>query len=123
PGLRTTLTLLRGLFADSDASPSQHGHLLNEHELLGLNPRAPLELDLDVVQQAYQALRLSAVPSEQQRAALVALFQHAHSLVRGPFLDSLWLREETGFDAWGQQQQPQGQVLLPQLFDRVTSLQ
>src|SRR2546429_223238 len=86
-GLRTTLTLLRGLFADSDASPSQHSHLLSEHELLGLNPRTPLELDLDVVQQAYQALRLSAVPSEQQRAALAALFQHALSLVRGPFLD------------------------------------
>src|SRR3989440_4354359 len=122
-GLRTTLTLLRGLFADSDASPSQHSHLLSEHELLGLNPRTPLELDLDVVQQAYQALRLSAVPSEQQRAALVALFQHAHSLVRGPFLDGFWLREETGFDAWVQQQQHQWQVRLLQLFDRLSSWQ
>jgi DNA-binding SARP family transcriptional activator len=64
-GLRTALTLLRGLLADSDASPSQQGHLLSRHELLGLNPRAPLELDLDVVQQAYQALRLSAVHTEQ----------------------------------------------------------
>src|SRR5207237_2668563 len=76
-GLRTALTLLRSLLADSDASPSHHSHLLNEHELLGLNPHIPLELDLEVVQQAYQALRLSAVPSEQQRAVLVALFQQA----------------------------------------------
>src|SRR5712664_3598104 len=74
-GLRTTLTLLRGLLADSDVSSSQHSHLLNEHELLGLNPHTPLELDLDVVQQAYQALRLPAVHTEQQRAALVALVQ------------------------------------------------
>src|SRR5438309_894347 len=51
-GLRTALTLLRGLFADSDATSSHHSHLLNEHELLGLNPQAPLELDRNVVQQA-----------------------------------------------------------------------
>ncbi|MFL5586484.1 MAG: ATP-binding protein [Ktedonobacteraceae bacterium] len=122
-GLRTTLTLLRGLFADSDASPSQHSHLLIEHEMLGLNPHVPLELDLDVVQQAYQALRLSAAHTEQQRATLVALFQHALAQVRGPFLDGFWLREETGFDAWVQQQQHQWQVRLLQLFDRLSSWQ
>ena len=122
-GLRTALTLLRGLCADSDASPSQPGHLLSRHELLGLNPRAPLELDLNVVQQAYQALRLSAVHTEQQRTDLVALFQHALSLVRGPFLDGFWLREETGFDAWVQQQQHQWQVRLLQLFDRLSAFQ
>src|SRR5436190_15265886 len=122
-GLRTTLTLLRGLFADSDASPSQHSHLLIEHEMLGLNPRAPLELDLNVVQQAYQALRLSAAHTEQQRATLVALFQHALAQVRGPFLDGFWLREETGFDEWVQQQQHQWQVRLLQLFDRLSSWQ
>src|SRR5881296_912358 len=71
-GLRTALTLLRSLLADSDASLSPHSHLLSEHELLGLNPRTPLELDLDVVQQAYhQAQRLSSSPSQEQRAALV----------------------------------------------------
>src|SRR5229473_1274838 len=122
-GLRTTLTLLRGLFADSDASPFQHSHLLIEHEMLGLNPHAPLELDLDVVQQAYQALRLSAAHTEQQRATLVALFQHALAQVRGPFLDGFWLREETGFDAWVQQQQHQWQVRLLQLFDRLSAFQ
>src|SRR5216684_3290158 len=122
-GLRTTLTLLRGLFADSDASPFQHSHLLIEHEMLGLNPHAPLELDLDVVQQAYQALRLSAAHTEQQRATLVAQFQHALALVRGPFLDGFWLREETGFDAWVQQQQHQWQIRLQLLFDRLSSWQ
>src|SRR2546425_2078215 len=122
-GLRTALTLLRSLLADSDASLSPHSHLLNEHELLGLNPQAPLELDLNVVQRAYETLRLPAVPSEQQRAALAALFQHALSLVRGPFLDGFWLREETGFDAWVQQQQQQWQVRLLQLFDRLSSWQ
>src|SRR5258706_5805343 len=123
-GLRTALTLLRSLLADSDASPSQHSHLQSSHELLGLNPHTPLEMDLDVVQQAYQqALRLSAVQTEQQRAALVALFQHALSLVRGPFLDGFWLREETGFDASVQQQQHQWQVRLLQLFDRLSTWQ
>ncbi len=58
-----------------------------------------MELDLDVVRQAYQqAQRLSTVPSLEQRAALVAQFQHALSLVRGPFLDGFWLREEAPFD-------------------------
>src|SRR2546421_2617440 len=122
-GLRTTLTLLRSLFADSDASPSQHSHLLIEHEMLGLNPHIPLELDLDVVQQAYQALRLSAAHTEAQQAALVALFQPALAQVRGPFLDGFWLREETGFDAWVQQQQHQWQGRLLQLFDRLSSWQ
>ncbi len=122
-GLRTALTLLRGLLANSDASSSQHSHLLIEHELLGLNSHAPLELDLDVVQQAYQALRLSAVQTEQQRTAVLALFQHALAQVRGPFLDGFWLREETGFDAWVQQQQNQWQVRLLQLFDRLSSWQ
>src|SRR6266571_1363015 len=122
-GLRTALTLLRGLFADSDASPSQHSHLLIEHEMLGLNPHVPLELDLDVLQQAYQAMRLSAAHTEQQRATLVALFQHALAQVRGPFLDGFWLREETGFDAWVQQQQHQWQAHLLQLFDRLSSWQ
>jgi DNA-binding SARP family transcriptional activator len=122
-GVRNALFLLRNLLADSDASLSPHGHLLSEHELLGLNPQAPLELDLDVVQQAYQALRLSAVPSEPQRASLVEQFQHALAQVRGPFLDGFWLREETGFDAWVQQQQHQWQVRLQLLFDRLSSWQ
>src|SRR5258708_6328192 len=117
-GLRTALTLLRSLLADSDASPSPYSHLLSEHELLGLNPHAPLEMDLDVVQQAYQALRLPAGQTEQQRAALLALFQHALHLVRGPFLDGFWLREETGFDAWVQQQQNHCQRPLPPPFHR-----
>src|SRR6266704_407488 len=71
-GLRTALTLLRGLLADSDASPSQQSHLLSRHELLGLNTCAPLELDLDAAQQAYQALRLPAVQTAHQRAALLS---------------------------------------------------
>src|SRR5438094_10206156 len=50
--LRNALTLLRSLLAD--ASSATHSHLLAEQDLLGLDPHAPLELDLDVVQQAYQ---------------------------------------------------------------------
>jgi DNA-binding SARP family transcriptional activator len=123
-GVRNSLLLLRSLLTDSDASPSQHSHLLSQQELLGLNPQAPVELDLDVMQQAYhQSLRLSAVPSEPQRAALVAQFQHALALVRGPFLDGFWLREETGFDEWVQQHRRQWQVRLLHLFDRLSSWQ
>ena len=51
--LRNALGLLRSLLADSDSAPTQHSHLLAEQELLGLNPQAPLELDLDVVQLAW----------------------------------------------------------------------
>src|SRR5947209_12960632 len=74
--LRNALTLLRSLLTDASAAP--HSHLLSERDLLGLNPQAPLSLDLDVVQQAYhQAQRFSTVPSEEQRASLVAHVQHA----------------------------------------------
>src|SRR6266480_3715720 len=50
----------------------------SEQELLGLDPQAPLALDLEVVQQAYQqAQRLSTLPSQEQRPALVTQVQHA----------------------------------------------
>src|SRR5436853_4692331 len=62
--LRNALTLMRRLLADLDPSAAGHHHLLSEQELLGLDPPAPYERDLEVVQQAYQqAQRLSSVPS------------------------------------------------------------
>src|SRR5690349_6750459 len=51
--LRNAIALLRTLLADLDASPAPHSHLLSQYDALGLDPQAPLELDLDVVQQAY----------------------------------------------------------------------
>src|SRR5260370_38639474 len=106
--LRNALALLRRLLAD--ASAAGHSHLLLEPELLGLNPQAPLERDLDVVQRAWKASHVrAAAPSEEQRAALITMVQHALSLVRGPFLEGFWLREETGFDEWHEQQQQQWQ--------------
>src|SRR5712692_3117244 len=123
-GLRNALVLLRGLLADADDSPAVHSHLLSEHELLGLNLQIPLELDLDVVQQAWKAAQtLSTVPPEPHRTALVTQVQHALSLVRGPFLDGFWLREETAFDAWHEQLQRQWQVRLQFLLDRLSSWQ
>ncbi len=122
--LRNAVALLRSLLADPDSAPAQHSHLLSEQELLGLNPQVPLELDLDVVQQAYQqAQRLSVVTSEEQRTSLVAHVQHALSLVRGPFLDGFWLREDAPFDEWLLQQQRQWQVRVQLLFDRLSSFQ
>src|SRR5258707_4323106 len=107
--LRNALAQLRSLLNDADAA-AQHTHLLSERELLSLDPHAPLELDLDVVQQAWKAVQgLSTVPTEPQRTVLVAQVQHALALVRGPFLDGFWLREEAPFDAWVQMQQQQWQ--------------
>src|SRR5947199_2164883 len=122
--LRNAITLLRRLLADRDPSARAPSHLLRQQELLGLDPQAPLALDLEVVQQAYQqAQRHSTLPSQEQRAALVSQVQHALTLVRGPFLEGFWLREESGFDAWVQQQQQQWQVRLHLLFDRLSCWQ
>src|SRR5438270_4622713 len=122
--LRNALTLLRRLLADRDPSAPAHSHLLSEHELLGLDAQAPLALDLDIVQQAYQQVqRHSTLPSQEQRAALVTQVQHALALVRGPFHEGFWLREESGFGHWVHQQQQQWQVRLQQLFDRLSSWQ
>src|SRR5438552_10446697 len=119
--LRNAITLLRRLLADADASAA-HSHLLAEQDLLGLNPQAPLELDLEVVQQAWhQAQRHSTLPSEPQRDTLVTQMQQALDLVRGPFLDGFWLREETGFDEWVGQQRQQWQLRLQLLFDRLSA--
>jgi predicted ATPase/DNA-binding SARP family transcriptional activator len=120
--LRNALTLLRRLLVD--APVAGHSHLLLEPELLGLDPQAPLERDLDVVQRAWKAAQgFAAVPSEEQREAMITTVQHALSLVRGPFLDGFWLREETAFDEWHEQQQQQWQVRVQLLLDRLSSWQ
>ena len=120
--LRNALALLRRLLADDLAAG--HSHLLQEPELLGLNPQAPLERDLDVVQRAWKAAQgLAVSPSEEQRAALVASAQHALALVRGPFLDGFWLHEETAFDEWHEQLQQQWQVRVQLLLERLSAWQ
>lgn len=120
--LRNALALLRSLLANTQEAG--HSHLFLEQELLGLNPQAPLERDLDVVQRAWKAAQgIAAASSEEQREALVASVQHALSLVRGPFLDGFWLREETGFDEWLEQQRQQWQVRLLLLLDRLSAWQ
>jgi len=129
--LRNAIVLLRSLLADPNPSvapdalsPGQEAHLLTQGDLIGLNPRALLELDLDVVQQAYTAAqRFSTPPSGPQRATLVTQVQQALDLVRGPFLDGFWLREETGFDQWHEQQQQQWQVRLLLLCERLSAWQ
>src|SRR5260370_29831082 len=122
--LRNALALLRTLLPDPDPSPAPHSHLLSERDLLGLNPQAPLELDLAVVQQAYnEAQRHSTLPAEPQRAALVAQCQQALALVRGPFLDGFWLGEEAPFDAWVRQAQQQWLVRVQLLCDPLSSWQ
>jgi predicted ATPase/DNA-binding SARP family transcriptional activator len=120
--LRNALALLRNRLADD--STAGHSHLLQEPQLLGLDPQAPLERDLDVVQRAWKAAQgLAAVPSEEQRAALVATVQHALSLVRGPFLEGFWLREETAFDQWHEQLERQWQLRVLFLLERLSAWQ
>src|SRR6266516_843913 len=129
--LRNAIMLLRSLLADPNPSaapdslsPGQEAHLLSKGDLIGLNPQAPLELDLDVVPQAYTAAqRFATPPSEPQRTTLVTQVQQALDLVRGPFLDGFWLREETGFDEWHEQQQQQWQVRLQVLCERLSAWQ
>ncbi len=120
--LRNAIVLLRSLLSDSESAPAEHTHLLSQGDLIGLNPQAPLELDLAVVQQAYtEARRLSTLPTLEQLTALVALVEQALALVRGPFLDGFWLREETAFDEWHEQQQQQWQVRLQLLCERLSA--
>jgi len=123
--LRNALVPLRKLLVSPDASASPHSHLLlDQRDLLGLNLQAPFELDLDVVQQAYQQVRqLSTAASLQEHATLVTQVQHALALVRGPFLDGFWLGEDAPFDVWREQQQQQWQVRLLLLVDRLSSWQ
>jgi len=129
--LRSAIGALRSPLAGPDTSgapdylsPGQGAHLLSQGDLIGLNPQAPFELDLTVVEQAYsEAQRFSTPPSELQRATLVTQVQQALALVRGPFLDGFWLREETAFDAWHEQQQQKWQARLQLLCERLSSWQ
>jgi predicted ATPase/DNA-binding SARP family transcriptional activator len=118
--LRNALTLLRDLL--DGASTAAHSYLLSGRELVGLNPQASLELDLEVVQQAYtQAQQFSMPPAESQRTSLLTQWHRALALVRGPFLDGFGLGEDAPFDEWVQQQQRQWQVRVQFLFDRLSS--
>jgi DNA-binding SARP family transcriptional activator len=125
--LRNALLLLRSLLADPDTTASQQylslrqgAHLHSRHDALGLNPQAPFELDLHMVQQAYHQAQLhSTTSSLEQRAALVTQFERA--LVRGPFLDGFWLGEDAPFDEWREQRL--WQVRLQLLLDRLSSWQ
>jgi DNA-binding SARP family transcriptional activator len=120
--LRNALTPLRSVLSDAPASP--HTHLMSEGDLLGINRQAPLELDLDVVQQTYQqALRLSTASPQSRGTIPMENLQHALSLVRGPFLDGFWLGAETPFDEWVLQQQRQWQMRLQVLYDRLSCWQ
>ncbi len=122
--LRNALALLRHLLAAPTASPAQHSHLLSSGELLGLDPQTPRDLDLDVVQRAWnEAQRLTTPLAQEQRAALLTGIQHALALVRGPFLDGFWLGEDAPFDEWVEQHRQQWQVRLLGLFDRLSSWQ
>ena len=77
-----------------------------------------------MVHRAWKAAQgLTTAPSEEQREALVATVQHALSLVRRPFLDGFWLREETAFDEWHEQQQQQWQVRVQVLLVRLSCWQ
>ena len=90
--LRNALALLRKLLGDDGASSDRPAHLLSAGELLGLNPQAPLELDLDVLRRAWdQAQQLSIPLSGEQRAVLLTHIQRALTLVHGPFLDGFSL--------------------------------
>src|SRR5260370_31192448 len=83
--LRNAIVLLRSLLADPNTSaapgalsPGQEAHLLTQGDLIGLNPQALLELDLEVGQQAYTAAhRFSTPPSEPHRATLLTQVQQA----------------------------------------------
>ena len=122
--LRNAIALLRRLLDDPATTPARHSHLLSQQELLGLNFHAPLELDLDVVQRAWKPAQESTTfSSEQQRTSLLAQWQDALSLVRGPFLDGFWLGEDAPFDEWVQQQQQHWQVRMQGLCDRLSCLQ
>jgi DNA-binding SARP family transcriptional activator len=118
--LRNALALLRQLLTDTESLTVTH--IVGTTELISLNPRAPLELDLDLVQQAYQqAQRFPWLQSDEQRVSLITQFQRAVAHVRGPFLDGFWPREETPFDEWVQVQQCRWRACLQILFDRLSS--
>lgn len=113
--LRTTLALLRKELAhDGDAEPLPH--LRVERTAIGFNDEADYELDVEVVQRAFDRQR------EEEQLPLAAL-QTAVSLVRGDFLESFSLPDAPRFDDWVGYQQEQWHVRSGQLFDRLAQRQ
>ncbi|HZU68353.1 MAG TPA: AAA family ATPase [Ktedonobacteraceae bacterium] len=124
--LRISLLHLRHMLGEgADASPVPH--LLIQRDTLGLDPTSALELDLQILLEAWKSARASAgttltIP-EVTRHRLLAHLQHAAGLPRGEFLEGFSLRDAPAFDDWVRFQREYWHLRTNEVFDRLSQLQ
>src|SRR6266516_623558 len=120
--LRATLLELRKLF-ERIHGPGERDHLRIERDLLGIEQDSSLALDLRLVESASKlAGRGAASPVGQAREEVLAQFEQAARLMRGPFLAGFTLRDSQFFDDWTRQQREYWHLRVYQIFDTLSML-
>jgi DNA-binding SARP family transcriptional activator len=123
--LRITLLHLRHLLGE-DESRAPVPHLLITRDTLGLDGTSALDLDLQILQKAWTAARVSTRTalsmSEDAQRRLRTQLQRATSLPRGAFLEGFSLRDAPAFDDWVRFQREYWHLRITETFDRLSHL-
>jgi DNA-binding SARP family transcriptional activator len=119
--LRSTLARLRESLGDDKGA----GHLRIERDAVAFDVASAFDLDLDVLQRAYEAARKQDRTSlaGEERQALVACLQRGAAAWRGEFLEGFLLRDAPDFDDWVGAQREVWRRRAGEVFDRLSLLQ
>jgi DNA-binding SARP family transcriptional activator len=123
--LRITLLHLRRIL-EEDASPEGESHVLITHDTIGLDLALGIDLDLQILETAWNLVRVLPAPEAVQcevRCALIAQLERAAALYRGTFLQDFTLRETLDYDNWVGMQQGYWYQRIEQVFDWLSQLQ
>jgi DNA-binding SARP family transcriptional activator len=124
--LRISLLHLRHMLGEgTDVVPVPH--LLIKRDTLALDPTSALELDLQILLEAWTSARASAGTTltmpEVARRSLLAQLQRAVDLPRGEFLEGFSLRDAPAFDDWVRFQREYWQLRTIEVFDHLSQMQ
>jgi DNA-binding SARP family transcriptional activator len=122
--LRITLLHLRRIL-EHDHPLEHNSHLLVTRDVIGLNLVSGIDLDLNRLQEAWNAVHVLPAPEAVQcemRHALIARLQEAAVVYRNGFLEDFILRDTLDFDNWIGIQRGSWYQRIEQVFDWLSRL-
>ena len=125
--LRRTLLLLRQSLREESQLPGRT-HIIAERDTLGCNLSSGIQLDLQAVQKAVQALREQSSrsprdPQQSDASSVLAQLEAAAALYRGNFLDGFSLDDAPDFDDWLRLQRQAWHTRINLVVDQLSLIQ
>ena len=121
--LRNTLGHLRAALRQASGRP-QTAYLLATHNVLVLNPEAGIDLDLQMVEQAYNLARAERSDrAGPEGSASLPVLQAAAAACRSDFLAGFSLGDAPGFDDWVGVQREIWRRRVGLILDRLSEMQ